>query len=77
MPHVSWEGLVALLGALGLGGVLTALAQRPSRRAVDATAAKDEATGVATVIASIASAFTGTTASLREKPEPLPVPPNA
>lgn len=69
MPHVSWEGLVALLGALGLGGVLTALAQRPSRRAVDATAAKDEATGEAAVIASIASAFTGTTASLREEIE--------
>lgn len=36
------EGLVALLTALGLGGVLTAWVQRPSRRAVNATASKDE-----------------------------------
>lgn len=63
------EGIVALLGALGLGGVLTALIQRPSRRAIAASAAKDEATGEAAVIASIASAFTGTTASLREEIE--------
>ncbi|MNQ28505.1 hypothetical protein D3C85_417980 [compost metagenome] len=69
MPFASWEGIAALLTALGLGGVLTAWAQRPSRRAVDATAAKDEATGEAAVIAAIASALTGTTASLREEIE--------
>lgn len=63
------EGIIALLGALGLGGVLSALIQRPSRRAIAASAAKDEATGEAAVIASIASAFTGTTASLREEIE--------
>ena len=68
-PLGSWEGVVALLGALGLGGVLTALAQRPSRRAVNATAAKDEATGEAAVIASMATAFTGTTGALREEIE--------
>jgi len=65
--------MVALLGALGLGGVLTALAQRPSRRAVDATAAKDEATGEAAVIASIATAFTGTTGALREEIERMQI----
>lgn len=69
MPHASWEGIVALLGALGLGGVLTALVQRPSRKAVDAAASKDEATGEAAVIASIATAFTGTTGALREEIE--------
>ncbi|WP_312599054.1 hypothetical protein [Brevundimonas sp.] len=68
-PFSSWTGILALLSALGLGGVLTALAGRPSGRAVAATAAKDEATGEAAVIASIASAFTGTTASLREEIE--------
>lgn len=68
-PLTSWTGLTALLGALGLGGVLTALAQRPSRRSVDATAAKDEATGEAAVIASMATAFTGTTGALREEIE--------
>lgn len=68
-PLTSWTGLLALLSACGLGGVLTALAARPSSRAVAATAAKDEATGEAAVIASIASAFTGTTASLREEIE--------
>jgi len=67
MPHFTWEGTIALLGALGLGGVLTALVQRPSRRAVDATAARDEATGEAAVIASLATAFTGTTGALREE----------
>lgn len=69
MPHASWEGVVALLGALGVGGVLTALVQRPSRKAVDAAASKDEATGEAAVIASIATAFTGTTGALREEIE--------
>lgn len=47
MPFLSWEGIVALLTALGLGGVLTNLVQRPSRRAIDATASKDHATGEA------------------------------
>lgn len=68
-PLGSWEGVIALLGALGLGGVLTAIVQRPSKRAVDATAAKDEATGEAAVIASMATAFTGTTGALREEIE--------
>ncbi|EDX80536.1 hypothetical protein BBAL3_1693 [Brevundimonas sp. BAL3] len=62
-------GLATILGAIGLGGVLSALISRPSRRAVAATAAKDEATGEAAVIKSIAEAFTGTTASLREEIE--------
>ena len=68
-PLTSWSGFLALLGALGVGGVLTAIAGRPSRRAVAATASKDEATGEAAVIKSIAEAFTGTTASLREEIE--------
>jgi chromosome segregation ATPase len=68
-PFVSWEGLVALLGALGVGGVLTALIQRPSKRSVDAAAAKDEATGEAAVIGAMATAFTGTTGALREEIE--------
>ena len=54
MPFASWEGIAALLTALGLGGVLTAWAQRPSRRAVDATAANAHATGEAAVIAATA-----------------------
>lgn len=69
LPHLSWEGVVAILGALGLGGVLTAFVQRPSRRSVDATAANAEATGEAAVITSMASAFTGTTGALREEIE--------
>lgn len=69
MPHLSWEVVVSLLGALGLGGVITALVQRPSRRAVDASANRDEAMGEAAVIASIATAFTGTTGALREEIE--------
>lgn len=68
-PLTSWSGFLALLGALGAGGVLTALAGRPSRRSVAATAAKDEATGEAAVIGALANAFTGTTASLREEIE--------
>lgn len=68
-PLTSWSGFLALLGALGVGGVLTAIAGRPSRRAVAATAAKDEATGEAAVIGALANAFTGTTASLREEIE--------
>ena len=66
MPHASWEGIAALLAALGLGGVLTAIVQRPSRKTIEAVASKDEATGEAAVIASIATAFTGTTGALRE-----------
>ena len=68
-PLGSLGGIAALLTALGLGGVLTAIAQRPSKRAVDATAAKDEATGEAALIASMATAFTGTTGALREEIE--------
>jgi chromosome segregation ATPase len=73
VPLGSWQSIMALivglLGAGGLGGFLTALIQRPSKRSTDATAAKEEATGEAAVIASIAVAFTGTTASLREEIE--------
>jgi hypothetical protein len=68
-PLASPGGIAALLTAIGFGGVLSALISRPSRRAVAATAAKDEATGEAAVIKSIAEAFTGTTASLREEIE--------
>lgn len=76
-PIASWEGLVGLLAALGVGGILTAMAQRPSRRSVEAAASQAEATGEAAVIGALTSAFTGTTASLREEIEPLPVPPTA
>ena len=68
-PLTSPAGLLTLLGTFGLGGVLTALIQRPSRRTINATAAKDEATGEAAVIASMATAFTGTTGALREEIE--------
>lgn len=68
-PFVSIPGVVAILTALGLGGVLQAWASRPSRRSAEAAASKDEATGEAAVIASMATAFTGTTASLREEIE--------
>ena len=68
-PLTSWSGFLALLGALGAGGVLTAIAGRPSRRAVAATAAKDEATGEAAVIGALANAFTSTTAALQEECE--------
>jgi len=71
MPFVSWEGIAALLTALGLGGALTAWAQRPSRRAVDATAANAHATGEAAVIAATATAFTEVTSGLREEIERL------
>lgn len=71
MPFSSWEGIAALLTALGLGGVLTAWAQRPSRRAVDATAANAHATGEAAVIAATATAFTEVTSGLREEIERL------
>jgi len=73
MPFASWEGIVALLGALGIGGALTAWVQRPSRRAVDAAAARDESTGEAAVITSLATAFTGTTASMREEIDRLQI----
>lgn len=71
MPLPSWEGIAALLTALGLGGVLTALVQRPSRRAIDATASKEHATGEAAVITATASAFTEVTSGLREEIERL------
>lgn len=66
-PLVSWQGAAALLSAVGLGGVLTALIQRPSRRSVEAAASRDEATGEAAVIGALATAFTGTTGALREE----------
>jgi chromosome segregation ATPase len=69
--HASWQGVAALVSALGLGGLLTALASRPARRAVEATAAKDEATGGAAVIAATANAFTEVTSGLREEIERL------
>lgn len=70
MPVATWwKDIGALAAALGLGGLLTALAQRPSRRRDAAAAGRDEATGEAAVIASIASAFTGTTGALREEIE--------
>lgn len=65
MPFAWWQGIVALIGAGGLGGLLTALVQRPSKRAVDAAASRDEATGEAAVIGAMATAFTGTTGALR------------
>ena len=70
-PLASPGGIAALLTAVGFGGVLTALINRPSRRAVDATAAKDEATGGAAVIAATANAFTEVTSGLREEIERL------
>lgn len=70
-PLASWQGIASLLGALGLGGILTALIQRPPARAVDATAAKDHATGEAAVITATAKAFTDVTTSLREEIERL------
>lgn len=70
-PIASWQWLISLLGALGLGGVLTALAQRPSRRAVEATAARDQAAGSAEVIEATASAFTEVTSALRQEIERL------
>lgn len=70
-PLASWPGIASLLGALGLGGILTALIQRPPARAVNATAAKDHATGEAAVIAATANAFTEVTSGLREEIERL------
>lgn len=72
--HITMPGvpaLISLAGALGLGGVLTAIFSRPSRRAVDAAAGKDEATGGAAVITATASAFTEVTSGLREEIERL------
>ena len=70
-PLASPGGIAALLTAVGFGGVLTALINRPSRRAVDATAAKYGATGGAAVIAATANAFTEVTSGLREEIERL------
>lgn len=67
----SWEVLVALVAATGVGGVLTAYVQRPSRRVVEASASKDQATGEAAVIAATAGAFTEVTSGLREEIERL------
>lgn len=66
------EFLTLLFGAGG-GGVIVALINKfrssDDRRVLQAAAARDEATGEAAVIHSIATAFTGTTASLREEIE--------
>lgn len=70
-PLTSPAGLLALLGALGIGGVLSALIQRPPRRNHDAVAAKDHATGEAAVITATATAFTEVTSGLREEIERL------
>ncbi|HWW11915.1 MAG TPA: hypothetical protein VN018_05310 [Brevundimonas sp.] len=70
-PFASWEGIATIIAALGLGGVFTALIQRPTRRSIEATAAKDHATGEAAVIAATATAFTEVTTSLREEIERL------
>lgn len=68
-PLWSPGGIAALISAVGLGGIVTALIQRPPKRAVEATASRDEATGEAALIASMATAFTGTTGALREEIE--------
>ncbi|SFS42076.1 hypothetical protein [Brevundimonas viscosa] len=70
-PLASWQGIASLLGALGLGAVLKAIVERPSRRNADAVAAKDHATGEAAVITATASAFTEVTSGLREEIERL------
>ena len=70
-PLKLWELAASLLAALGLGGVLTALAQRPSHRSVTASAAKDQATGEAAVITATATAFTEITSGMREEIERL------
>lgn len=70
-PLASPGGIAALLGAMGFGGILTALINRPSRRAVDAAATRDESTGAAGVIAATANAFTEVTSGLREEIERL------
>lgn len=70
-PLASVGGIVSLLAALGLGGILTALIQRPARQTVEAGAAKDHATGEAAVIAATANAFTEVTSGLREEIERL------
>jgi chromosome segregation ATPase len=71
-PLGSWLGLlVSLATAMGLGSVLTALASRPSRQSVEATAAKDQAQGEAAVITATATAFTEVTSGLREEIERL------
>lgn len=65
------QSIAALIGALGLGGILTALIQRPSRAAIEAAASKDHATGEAAVITATATAFTEVTTGLREEIERL------
>src|SRR5690606_28720527 len=71
MPFAWWERVDSLLTVRGLVGVLPALVNRPSRRAVDATAAKEPATGQAAVVTATASAFTEVTSGLREEIERL------
>lgn len=70
-PLASWQGLASLFTAVGLGGIITALLQRPSRQSVAASAHKDHATGEAAVIAATANAFTEVTSGLREEIERL------
>ena len=70
-PLTSPGGIVAIITAMGLGGVLTALINRPSRRSVEAAAAKDMASGEAQVITATATAFTEITSGMREEIERL------
>lgn len=70
-PFKSWEVVGSLIAALGLGGVISALIQRPSHRSVAASAAKDHATGEAAVITATATAFTEITSGMREEIERL------
>lgn len=62
-----------MLGGGGVGAVIVALINKfrapEDRRAVNAAAARDEATAQAAVIASMGTAFTGTTGALREEIE--------
>lgn len=71
LPDLSWEGFLALVAACGVGGIITAIVQRPSRRAVEAAAERDEATGAAAVITAQAKAFTDLGSGLREEIERL------
>lgn len=63
--------LAALLGSSVLGGVLSEalrkLRSKEDKAALNAVASRDQAQGEAAVIASMASAFTGTTGALREE----------
>lgn len=74
-PLASWPGIASLLGALGAGGVITALINRfrtpTERQAAKAAAARDQAAGSAEVIEATASAFVEVTSGLREEIERL------